>query len=151
MELKRIDTIWHFFATQNHVFLKKQVEQEIHYSFTKNNIILIHSFNPKFTGQSSLSLGPADFEMAVKSYAAGQKKFGIPSPIIKVHQKLFFPRELLKLTASFTLYVEKDRFNHFRVILEGFIPRNIRQTYQPINFISETLWKFRYFSETIKN
>ncbi|WP_163380976.1 hypothetical protein [Cyclobacterium sp. SYSU L10401] len=151
MELKRIDNIWHFFATQNQLFLKKEVNQEVQYSFSKNNIKLIHSFNPKFTGQSSLSMAPDSFEMAVKTYAAGQKKFGLPAPMVQVHQRLFFPKELLKLTANFALFVEKDRFNHFRVTLDSFVPRSIRQTHQPINFISENLWKFRYFSETIKN
>ncbi|SHM65126.1 hypothetical protein SAMN04488057_102485 [Cyclobacterium lianum] len=151
MELKKIDTIWHFFATQNQVFLKKEVSQDVHYIFKKNDIQLSHFFNPKFVGQSSLCMAPVAFEMAVQSYAAGQKKFGFPAPPVKVHKKLFFPRDLLKLTANYNLYVEKDRFNHFRVTLDGFIPRNIRQTYQPINFISQTLWGFRYFSETIKN
>jgi len=29
VELKRIDTLWHFFATQNNLFLRKSVEKAI--------------------------------------------------------------------------------------------------------------------------
>ncbi len=151
MELKRIDTIWHFFATQNQLFLKKEVNHEVCYSFIKNKIKLRHAFNPRFTGQSTLTLGPDSFEMAVESQSAGKKKFGFHRPPVKVHQQLFFPKELLKLTGSFSITVEKDRFRNIRVTLEPFVPKTIKKTSHPVNFISEMLWGFRYFSETIKN
>ncbi len=151
MELKRIDNLWHFFATQNQLFLKKEVGREVCYTLVKNKIRLTHSFNPRFTGQSVVTIGPESFELAVESQAAGKKKFGLPGPAIKVHQRLFFPRDLLRLTAHFSITVEKDRFRNIRVSLEPFVPQTIKKTYQPVNFISEILWGFRYFSETIKN
>lgn len=151
MELKRIDNIWHFFATQNQLFLKKEVNQDVSYIFRKNKIMLRHAFNPRFIGQSTLTLGPDSFEMAVESRSVVKKKFGFRQPPVKVHQRLFFPKELLKLTASFSITVEKDRFRNIRVTLEPFIPQTIKKTFHPVNFISEMLWGFRYFSETIKN
>ncbi|WP_375585016.1 hypothetical protein [Cyclobacterium xiamenense] len=151
MELKRIDNLWHFFATQNQLFLKKKTGQEVAYTFVKHNILLTHLFNPRFTSQSVLTIGPESFELAVESQAAGRKRFGLPGQAIKVHQRLFFPRDLLRLTAHFSVTVERDRFRNIRVSLEPFVPQTIIKTYQPVNFISEILWGFRYFSETIKN
>ncbi|WP_152520512.1 hypothetical protein [Cyclobacterium qasimii] len=110
----------------------------------------MHSFNPRFTAQSSLSISPESFEMAVETYAASKKRFGLPAAI-NMQQRVFFPKELLKLTSRFSLIVEKDRFKNLRVTLEPFAPKNIKETSSPINLISETLWSFRYFSNTVKN
>ncbi|AKP51460.1 phage portal protein [Cyclobacterium amurskyense] len=150
MELKRIDNLWHFFATQNQLFLKKHIDNKVLYVFKKNKIQLIHSFNPRFTAQSSLSIGPESFEMGVETYAASKKRFGLPTAL-NLHQRLFFPKELLKLTSRYSLIIEKDRFKNLRVTLEPFIPKNIKDTSAPINLICETLWSFRYFSNTVKN
>ncbi|GEO23173.1 hypothetical protein [Cyclobacterium qasimii] len=150
MELKRIDNLWHFFATQNQLFLKKEIDNKVLYVFAKNKIKLVHSFNPRFTAQSSLSISPESFEMAVETYAASKKRFGLPAAI-NMQQRVFFPKELLKLTSRFSLIVEKDRFKNLRVTLEPFAPKNIKETSSPINLISETLWSFRYFSNTVKN
>jgi hypothetical protein len=151
MELKRIDNLWHFFATQNQLFLKKEIDSRVLYTLKKNKIKLIHSFNPRFSIQSSLSIGPEAFEMAVDSYAASQKRFGLPATALKLQKPIFFPKELLKLTGNFSLIVERDRFKNLRVTLEPFLPKNIKNTSSPINLISETLWAFRYFSNTVKN
>lgn len=150
MELKRIDNLWHFFATQNQLFLKKEIDTRVFYTFTKNNIKLSHVFNPNFTAHSKLSIGPENFEMAVEIYAASQKRFGLPSPV-NLQQRLFFPKELLTLSTRFSFTVEKDRFKNLRVTLEPFIPKTIKDTSSPINLICEKLWSFRYFSNTIKN
>ncbi|MEX2513310.1 MAG: hypothetical protein WD398_10425 [Cyclobacteriaceae bacterium] len=151
MELKKIDSLWHFFATQNQLFLKKRVDSKVQYCLNKNQINVCHCFNPKFVGQSSLTIHPVGFEMGMEHYASGQKKFGIKPPNIKVHQKLFFPKELLKLNAKYTIYVEKDRFRNLKIILEPFHPKNIKDILHPVNFITENLWGFRFFSEIIKN
>ncbi|MDO6438832.1 hypothetical protein Q4534_15515 [Cyclobacterium sp. 1_MG-2023] len=150
MELKRIDNIWHFFATQNQLFLKKEIDTRVLYVFKKNKIKLLHAFNPSFTAHSNLSIGPENFEMAVETYAASQKRFGLPSPV-NLQQRIFFPKELLVLSSRFSFVVEKDRFKNIRVTLEPFIPKTIKDTSSPINLICETLWSFRYFSNTIKN
>jgi hypothetical protein len=151
MELKRIDNLWHFFATQNQLFLKKEVDNRVLYTLKKNKIRLIHSFNPRFTIQSSLSIGPESFEMAVKTYAVSQKRFGMPKTLPNLQKPIFFPKELLKLSGNYSLLIEKDRFKNLRVTLEPFLPKNIKNTSSPINLISETLWAFRYFSNTVKN
>lgn len=151
MELKRIDNLWHFFATQNQLFLKKEIDSRVLYTLKKNEIKLTHTFNPLLTIQSSLSIGPETFEMAVNSYAASKKRFGLPGTSLKHQKNIFFPKELLKLTGNFSLLVERDRFKNLRVTLEPFLPKNIKNTSSPINLISETLWAFRYFSNTVKN
>ncbi|MEX2564888.1 MAG: hypothetical protein WD431_02990 [Cyclobacteriaceae bacterium] len=151
MELKKIDNLWHFFATQNQLFLKKTVDSKVKYCFNKNQINVCHSFNPKFIEQSSLIITPIGFEMGMEHYASSKKKFGCKTPTMKLHQKLFFPKELLKLNASYTLYVEKDRFKNFKIILEPFHPKNIKEILHPVNLITEILWGFRFFSEVVKN
>ncbi|MEX2593394.1 MAG: hypothetical protein WD426_11515 [Anditalea sp.] len=151
MELKRIDTLWHFFATQNNLFLKKSVEKEVSYRIIKEGIELIHSFSPNFLEQSSLTIQSKNFEMAVHYYASGKKQFGIKVPFHKPNEKLFFPKELLKLNSLFNLYVEKDRSRLMKVTLVPFHPKNIHQILKPVNLITKTLWNSVYFSETIKN
>jgi hypothetical protein len=151
MELKRIDNLWHFFATQNQLFLKKEVGATITYCLKKNKISACHSFNPKSARHSALTLYPDGFGMAVDYYTAGHKKFGLKTPALKVHQQLFFPSELLKLNACFNVYVERDRFKNLKVRLEPFHPKKIQEVLKPANLISETLWGFKFFSEIIKN
>lgn len=151
MELKRIDNLWHFFATQNQLFLKKKVSAEVSYCFTKNNIHLCHAFNPKFLDHSSLCMKPAGYELAVENYASGQKKFGLKQMPVNVHQRLFFPKELLKLNSCYNIYIERDRFRNLKITLEPFRPKNTREIIKTVNLISGTLWGFKYFSEVIKN
>lgn len=151
MELKRIDTLWHFFATQNNLFLRKSVEKEVSYRMIKAGIELIHSFRPNFLEQSSLIVQARDFEMAVQYYASAKKRFGIKEPFHKPNEKLFFPKELLKLNSLFNLYVERDRSGLMKITLAPFHPKTIDQILKPVNLITMTLWNMRYFSETIKN
>ncbi|MFC4874098.1 hypothetical protein [Negadavirga shengliensis] len=151
MELKRIDNFWHFFATQNQLFLKKKVGSEVRYCFTKNSINLCHTLNPKFLSESRLSMKHMDYELGVEHYASAKRRFGFKLMPENVHQRLFFPKEILKLNSNFSLYVERDRFRNFKVTIEPFHPRNIREIMRAANLVSETLWGFKYFSETIKN
>lgn len=120
MELKRIDTLWHFFATQNNLFLRKKVEMEISYTFLKGNIQVIHIFKPNFLEYSSLTIQARDFEVAVQHYAAAKKRFGIKEPFPKNYGKLFFPKELLKLKNIHSFFVEKDRSGLMKVTLVPF-------------------------------
>ncbi|HLT07467.1 MAG TPA: hypothetical protein VK014_08060 [Cyclobacteriaceae bacterium] len=151
MDLKRIDTLWHFFATQNGLFLKKIVEKEVSYKMRKGDIEVRHTINPQFLTASSLCIQAHDFEMAVKQYAVAKKRFGIKVPFQKPNEGLFFPKELLRLSALYSFYVEKDRLGRLRVILEPFIPKKISEVYKPVNLVTKTLWQFNFFSETIKN
>jgi len=151
VDLKRIDTLWHFFATQNSLFLKKTVEKEISYKVRKGEIEVKHRFNPQFLSESSLSIQAYNFEMPVRQYAAAKKRFGIKVPFQKPNEGIFFPKELLKLTALFSFYVEKDRFGRFRVTIAPFIPKKIPEVYKPVNLVTTALWNFNFFSETIKN
>jgi hypothetical protein len=151
LELKRIDTLWHFFATQNNLFLKKSVEKEVSYRFLKGEIELTHSFRPHFLEQSILTIRSKNFEIGVHYYASAKKRFGIKAPFHPPNEKLFFPKELLKLNSQYNIYVEKDRFGLLKVTLIPFSPKNINQILKPVNLITTTLWKMVYFSETIKN
>lgn len=151
MELKRIDTLWHFFATQNNLFLKKSVEKEVSYRLIKGDIALTHSFRPNFLEQSILTIQSKDFEMAVHHYASAKRRFGFKVPFHNSHEKLFFPKELLKLNSHFNVYVEKDRSGRWNVALVPFHPKNIHQILKPVNLVTKTLWHTVYFSETIKN
>jgi hypothetical protein len=151
VELKRIDTLWHFFATQNNLFLKKRVEKEICYQLLKGNIELIHLFKPNFLEQSSLTIQSQGFETSVNHYASAKKRFGIKEPFYRPNEKIFFPKEMLKLTSIYNLYVEKDRSGLWKVILIPFRPKIIKEILKPVNLVTKTLWNTFYFSETIKN
>ena len=151
MELKRIDTLWHFFVTQNHLFLKRKVDKEVSYQIIKGEIELIHQFQPNFLKQSSLIIQNKNFEVPVQHYAAEKKRFGIKLPFQKPNEKLFFPKELLKLTNIFNFYVDKDRVGGLRVTLVPFQPKNFGEILKPVNLVTKTLWSLTFFSETIKN
>ena len=151
MELKRIDTLWHFFATQNNLFLKKKVDGEVSYKIIKGDIELVHVFKPNFLELSSLTIQSKSFGMAVQYYAAAKKRFGIKAPHYKLNEKLFFPKELLKLSSLCSFYAERDRAGSFKVTIVPFHPKTISQTLKPINLITKTLWNTLFFSETIKN
>lgn len=151
MELRRIDTLWHFFATQNHLFLKKEVEKEVSYRMVKGNIELVHQFKPNFLEMSNLIIRSKDFQFSVRHYSVAKKRFGIKVPFHRPNEKLFFPKELLKLSNLYNFYVEKDQSGQVQVTLTPFLPKNIDQILKPVNLISQTLWKTNYFSETIKN
>ena len=151
MDLKKIDTLWHFFATQNNLFLKKAVDKEVSYSMRKGDIEVRHTFNPKFTAESSLSIQSHNFEVAVRQYAAAKKRFGIKVSFQKPNEGLFFPKELMKLSSLYSFYVEKDRFGGIKETLVPFLPKKITDVYKPVNLITKTLWDFHFFSETIKN
>lgn len=151
MELKRIDRLWHFFAIQNNLFLKKEVAKEVSYKVRKGNIEVIHIFKPKFLEESSLTVQNHDFEFGVRHYASAKKRFGIKVPFKRPNEQLFFPKELLKLNTSHSFYVEKDRFGAVKVTLIPFLPKKIADVYKPVNLITQTLWEFNFFSETIRN
>ncbi|WP_114748331.1 hypothetical protein [Pleomorphovibrio marinus] len=151
MELKRIDNLWHFFATQNDLFLKKEVHQVVEYEFEHRKIRLTHSLNPKIPLHSHLVLSHRDFDLGVDRYTVSKKRFGLKSTPRQTFQQQFFPNELMKLTSAFNLYVERDRHKHIKVTLEPFVPKNIREIRNPVNLISKCLWRFSYFSELIKN
>ena len=151
VELKRIDNLWHFFATHNNLFLKKQVGKEICYQLVKGQIELIHVFRPNFLDQSSLTMQSKSFGRPVAKYSSEKKRFGIKAPFYKSKEKIFFPKELLMLTASYSTYVEKDSGGLWRLVLMPFKPKNIGEIIKPVNLITNTLWDMVYFSETIKN
>ena len=151
MELRRIDTLWHFFATQNHLFLKKEVENEVVYRMVKADIELAHQFKPNFLEMSNLIIRSKDFQIGVQHYAVAKKRFGIKVPVHRPNEKLFFPKELLKLSNLYNLYVEKDQGGQVQIVLTPFIPKNTDQILKSVNLITQALWKTKYFSETIKN
>src|SRR5690554_1637538 len=151
MELKRIDNLWHFFATQNNLFLKKTVEKEVSYKMRKGDIEIIHTIKPNFLEESSLTIQSHKFEIGVRQYAVAKKRFGIKIPFHKPNESLFFPKELLKLSSIYSFYVEKDRSGGLKVTLIPFMPKKISEVYKPVNLVTETLWNFNFFSETIKN
>ena len=151
MELRRIDNLWHFFATQNNLFLKKNVETEVSYKMRKGDIEVIHTIKPNFLEASSLTIQSQNFEIGIRHFAAAKKRFGIKVPFHKPNERLFFPKELLKLSSSYSFYVEKDRSGGLKVTLLPFIPRKISDVYKPVNLVTMTLWNFHFFSETIKN
>lgn len=151
MELKRIDTLWHFFVTQNHLFLKRKVDKEISYRIIKGEIELIHQFQPNFLEQSSLILQNKNFAAPVQHYAAERKRFGIKLTFHKPNEKIFFPKELLKLTNLFNFYVDKDRLGGMRVTLMPFKPKKMGEILKPVNLVTKSLWNLTFFSETIKN
>ena len=151
MDLKRIDTLWHFFATQNNLFLKKTVETEVCYKMRKGEVEVLHTFNPRFLSESSLSIQNPNFEIAVRHFGAAKKRFGIKVPFQKPNEGLFFPKELLKLTSLHSFYIEKDRMGAIKVTLIPFLPKRISDIHKPVNLVTKTLWGFNFFSETIKN
>lgn len=151
LELNRIDNLWHFFATQNNLFLKKTVEKEVSYKMRKGDIVVIHTLKPNFLEESSLTIQSHNFEIGVRHYAAAKKRFGIKTPFQKPNERLFFPKELLKLTGIYSFYVEKDRAGGMKVTLVPFIPKKISDIFKPVNLVTTNLWNFNFFSETIKN
>ncbi|MCC5936045.1 MAG: hypothetical protein JJU34_02070 [Lunatimonas sp.] len=151
MELHRIDNLWHFFATQNELFLKKEVSRRVSYQVQKQHIALVHSFNPKFPLQSFLTVQPKSFRNVVDTFVAERKQFGIQTPLNLSHQRMFFPKEILLLRNKFSLKVERDSHAQVRVTLTPFLPKNIQDIRTPINHLSEHLWGFRYFLELVKN
>jgi len=151
VDLKRIDALWHFFATQNHLFLKKTVETEVVYKIRKGDIEVSHTFNPRFLSESNLCIQNSKFEMAVRHYGAAKRRFGIKVPFQKPNEGIFFPKELLKLNGLYSFYVEKDRVGAMKVTLVPFLPKKIADIYKPVNLVTKTLWGFNFFSETIKN
>ncbi len=151
MELRRIDNLWHFFATQNDLFLKKEVHQKVKYEFERKTLKITHLLNPKFPLQSQLVVSHKDFEMGVDRYMVSKLRFGWGKQAQPGLQQQFFPKELLKLQHSFGLHIERDRQKRFKVILEPFVPKNIGEIRKVLNHVTKTLWGHPYFSELIKN
>jgi hypothetical protein len=151
VELKRIDNLWHFFATQNNLFLKKKVDKEICYKLVKGQIELIHVFLPNFLEQSSLTIRSKGFGRPIAHYTSQKKRFGVKEPFYKPNEKIFFPKELLMLSTKHSVYVEKDPTGLWKVVLMPFQPKNIGDILKPVNLITHILWNTAYFSETIKN
>src|SRR5690606_36783623 len=129
--LKRTDALWHFFATQNSLFLKETVEKVISYKLRKGEIEIKHTLNPRFLSESSLAIQAHNFEIPVEQYAAAKKRFGVKVPFQKPNEGIFFAKELLNLAATCSYYVEKHRFGSFRVTIAPFIPKKISEVYQP--------------------
>ena len=151
VELKRIDNLWHFFATQNNLFLKKKVDKEVCYQLVKGQIELIHIFRPNFLEQSSLTMRSKGFGRPISHYSSPKKRFGIKEPFYKSKEKIFFPKELLMLSSKYTTHVEKDSAGLWKLVLIPFKPKNIAEILKPVNLITNALWDMVYFSETIKN
>lgn len=151
MELKRIDSLWHFFATQNDLFLKKEVVKNVSYKLARKDILIHHCFNPKFPLLSKLSIQPKAFGVSVASYVAEKKRFGIHMPAPFSLQKPFFPREVLQLSSAHTVQVDRDKDRNLKVTLIPFLPKNIHEIRKPVNQITSCLWGFKYFSELVKN
>lgn len=151
MELKRIDTLWHFLVTQNQLFLKRNVDKEVTYRIIKGEIELIHQFQSNFLVKSRLIIQNKNFAVPVEHYAAEKKRFGIKVPFQKPNERLFFPKELQKLANIFNFYVDKDKAGGLRVTLMPFQPKNFREILKPVNLVTKTLWSLTFFSETIKN
>lgn len=151
MELRRIDNLWHFFATQNDLFLKKEVHRKVKYEFDRKSIRFIHYLNPKFPLQSQLIVSHRDFDLGVERYMVSKMRFGMKKVPKPSFQQQFFPKELLKLTNTFNLHVERDRQKRYQVILEPFVPKNIGEIRKALNHVTSTLWGYPYFSELIKN
>jgi hypothetical protein len=151
VELKRIDTLWHFLVTQNQLFLKRNVDKEVTYRIVKGEIELRHQFQPNFLEKSSLIIQNKNFGVPVQHYSAEKKRFGIKLPFQKPNERLFFPKELLRLANIFSFYVDKDKAGGLRVTLIPFQPKNFREIIKPVNLVTKTLWSLMFFSETIKN
>jgi hypothetical protein len=151
MELKRIDNLWHFFATQNDLFLKKEVHQQVKYQFDRKSIRFTHLLNPKFPLQSQLIVCHQDFDLGVDRYMVSKMRFGLKKLPKQSFQQQFFPNDLLKLSNTFNLHIERDRQKRYKVILEPFVPKNMGEIRKALNQITRSLWGYPYFSELIKN
>lgn len=151
MELKRIDNLWHFFATQNELFLKKDIGSRVRYQVQKGDSVVVHTFNPNFPLQASLSVFTREFTLPAKTYRADKKVFGISTPPKLSHQRPFFPKELLTLSAKYCVQVDRDVRGALKVTLYPFHPKNIHEIRTPVNHITQTLWGFKYFAELVKN
>jgi len=130
------------------------VEQQVAYRFVKSGIVLEHRFNPRFLQESKLMMQEKGFSEKIigQSYGAVKKRFGMKQPIsFSKKATVFFPEELLKLKTKYDLIIERDKNQHYRVILSPFVPKNIYEIFDTVNLISLHLWKTIYFSEITKN
>jgi len=153
MDVKKIDNLWRFLSIKNNLPLKLELDHHVHYKFTKGNIQVIHQFNPKLWQESSLIIQEKSFQekSILQHYHHKKQRFGFHSEMTSTHVQIFFPKELLHLKAKYEMDIQKDRHGNYQISLSPFVPKNIYQILDSINFVTRELWKKDFFSEAIRN
>lgn len=153
MDVRKMDNLWKFLSIKNNLPVTIQVDQLIKYTFRLGNMQLSHQFNPKIWQQSTLTLADKDFQerAILKHFHHKKKKFGFQQDLTSTHVQIFFPRAILQLKTHYELEVMQDRSAHFCLVISPFVPKNIYEILDAVNFSSKELWKRNFFSEAIRN
>ncbi|GAB3661225.1 hypothetical protein GCM10028791_35600 [Echinicola sediminis] len=153
MDVKKIDNLWKFLSIRNNLPLKMELDHQVHYIFTKGNVQVIHQFSPKLWQDSKLIIQEKNFQekWVQQHYHRKKKRFGLPSEMTSTHVQIFFPKELLLLKTRYEMDIKRDKQGHFQVALSPFVPHNVYQILDAVNFVGRQLWKKNFFSEGIRN
>lgn len=153
MDVKKIDNLWRFLSIKNNLPVKLDIDHHVHYKMVKENIQIIHQFNPKLWQESSLIIEERSFQekAVLQHYHHKKLRFGFHAELTSTHVQIFFPRELLQLKTTYELDIRKDRHGNYHVSLSPFVPKNVYQILDAVNFVSKELWKKNVFSEGIRN
>lgn len=153
MDIKKIDNLWRFLSIKNNLPLKLDLDHHMHYIFTKGNIQVIHQFNPKLWQDSELIIKERSFQekSILQHYHHKKRRFGVHSEITSTHVEIFFPRELLRLKSKYEMDIQKDRHSNYHISLSPFVPKNVYEILDGVNFVCQELWKKNFFSEGIRN
>ncbi|AWW30629.1 hypothetical protein DN752_11115 [Echinicola strongylocentroti] len=153
MDVRKIDNLWRFLSIKNNLPVKLELDHHVSYKFIRGNIQVTHQFNPKLWQSSMLHISEKLFqEKSVQHrYHHKKKQFGIHYDMTSTHVQIFFPRELLQLKNQYELDIQKDRHGNYQISLSPFVPKNIYQILDCVNFVCKEMWKKNFFSEGIRN
>ncbi|MBD8488913.1 hypothetical protein IFO69_09170 [Echinicola sp. CAU 1574] len=153
MDVKKIDNLWRFLGIRNNVPVKLELDHHVSYSFVKGNIQVKHQFNPKLWQESSLVIQEKSFQekSVLQHYHHKKQRFGFHTEMTSTHVQIFFPRELLHFKTKYEMDIQKDRHGNYQIILSPFVPKNVYEILDSVNFTCRELWKKDFFSESIRN
>ncbi|WP_215225475.1 hypothetical protein [Echinicola shivajiensis] len=153
MDVKKIDNLWRFLGIKNNMPVKLDLDNHVHYSFKKGNILVKHEFNPKLWLESSLVIQEKTFQdkAVLQHYHHKKKRFGIHSEMTSTHVQIFFPRALLHLKNKYEMDIQKDRHGNYQIRISPFVPKNVYGILDTVNFITNEMWKKDFFAESIRN
>ncbi|QDH78585.1 hypothetical protein FKX85_05885 [Echinicola soli] len=153
MDIKKIDNLWRFLSIKNNLPVKLELDHHVYYKFTKGNIQLIHQFNPKLWQESTLIIAEKLFQEKSVSQRFHHKKkqFGFSSKDTSTHVQIFFPKSLLRLKSTYEMDIQMDRNGHYSIGLSPFVPKNVYQILDSVNYVCQEMWKKNFFSEGIRN
>ncbi|MDN3669087.1 hypothetical protein QWY93_07085 [Echinicola jeungdonensis] len=153
MDTRKINNLWKFLGIKNNLSPDIFVNQQVNYRFVKDNMVLIHQFNPHFWQESALIISQKYFQERniVQQYHHKGKIFGVKSFPTSTHVSIFFPKELLRLKNDFEIDINKDHAGHYQTKISPFVPKNVYYILDKVNFITKILWNRDFFSESLRN